>query len=165
MFAIRIYHQRVVWKDRKEIEIKEGGVSLLAGAIAALTTLIFGIEYILAPGTFAFAYAISCPVWLRWLGLLSLAGGITLLGLSHHHLGRSFHSMVVSKADRALVDTGPYRWIRHPLYASYLMNYVSGGLVASNWVLTIVPMIFFGVLVFMRMGQEEALVSVIVTTR
>jgi protein-S-isoprenylcysteine O-methyltransferase Ste14 len=64
---------------------------------------------------------------------------------------------VVSKADRVLVDTGPYRWIRHPIYTAYLVNYVSGGLVAGNLVLTFVPVIFFGLLVFVRVDKEEAL--------
>jgi len=157
MFAIRIYYQKKVWQDRKQIEVKEGGVSLFAGSIAALTTLVFGFEYIFFPGTFAFAYSIPYPAWLRWLGALALAAGIALLGLSHHHLGKSFHSLVVSKADRVFVDTGPYRWIRHPIYTAYLVNYVSGGLLAGNWVLTFVPVIFFNVLVLMRMGKEETL--------
>jgi protein-S-isoprenylcysteine O-methyltransferase Ste14 len=157
MFAIRIYYQKKVWQDRKQVEVKEGGISLFAGSIAALTTLVFGFEYIVCPGTFSFAYSIPYPSWLRWLGGFSLAGGITLLGLSHHHLGRSFHSLVVSKADRVFVETGPYRWIRHPIYTAYLVNYVSGGLLAGNLVLTFVPVIFFGVLVFMRVDKEEAL--------
>jgi protein-S-isoprenylcysteine O-methyltransferase Ste14 len=157
MFAIRIYYQRKVWQDRKQVQVKEGGISLIAGSVAALTTFVFGFEYLISPGTFAFAYLISFPLWLRWLGVLTLAGGIILLGLSHHHLGRSFHSLIVSKTERALVDTGPYRWIRHPIYTAYLINYLSGGLVSGNWVLTFVPVIFFSVLVMVRMGQEEAL--------
>lgn len=157
MFAIRIYYQSRVWQDRKQVEVKEGRISLVGGALAALTTFVFGFEFILSPGTFAFAYSIPYPSWLRWLGVVTLAGGITLLGLSHHHLGRSFHSLVVSKVDRRFVDTGPYRWIRHPIYTAYLVNYVSGGLVAGNLVLTFVPVIFFGMLVLMRMEKEEAL--------
>jgi protein-S-isoprenylcysteine O-methyltransferase Ste14 len=157
MFALRIYYQSRVFQDRHKVEVQEGGLSLIAGALAALTAFVFGFEFILSPGTFTFAYSFTYPSWLRWLGVLALAGGITLLGLSHHHLGRSFHSLVVSKADRVLVDTGPYRWIRHPIYTAYLVNYVSGGLVAGNLVLTFVPVIFFGLLVFVRVDKEEAL--------
>lgn len=157
MIALRIYYQKKVWQDRKQVEVKEGGISLIAGALAAIITFVFGFEYILSSGTFAFAYSIPYPSWLRWLGILTLAAGITLLGLSHHHLGRSFHSLVVSKTDRILVDTGPYRWIRHPIYTAYLVNYVSGGLVAGNLVLTFLPVMFFGVLVLMRVDKEEAL--------
>ena len=65
MFAIRIYYQKKVFLDRKQVEVKEGRISLIAGAIAALTAFVFGFEFILSPGTFAFAYSIPYPSWLR----------------------------------------------------------------------------------------------------
>jgi protein-S-isoprenylcysteine O-methyltransferase Ste14 len=155
MLAIRIYYQSKVLRDQGKIEVKEGSISLIAGSIAALTTLVFGFEYIFFHGFFAFAYAFSYPIWLRWLGAAILAGGILLLWAAHHHLGRSFHSLVVSKEKHVLVDTGPYHWIRHPIYSAYLLNYLGGGLLTSNLVLTIVPVTTFSILVFLRMGQEE----------
>ena len=84
-----------------------------------------------------------------------MAAGIALLGFSHHHLGRSFHSLVVSKENQVLVETGPYRWIRHPIYAAYLMNYLGGGLLAGNLILTLVPVTMYAVLVAIRIGREE----------
>jgi protein-S-isoprenylcysteine O-methyltransferase Ste14 len=63
---------------------------------------------------------------------------------------------VVSKEEHQLVTSGPYRWIRHPIYTAYLLNYVSGGLVASNLVLTFVPVIFFGLMIINRIPREEA---------
>lgn len=96
------------------------------------------------------------PDWLRWLGAVLLAAGITLLGLAHYHLGKSFNSLVVSKEDHQLVTSGPYRWVRHPIYTAYLMNYVAGGLLASNLILTFVPVIFFGLMIINRIPREEA---------
>ena len=54
-----------------------------------------------------------------------------------------------------MVTSGPYRWIRHPIYTAYLMNYVAGGLIASNIVLTFVPVIFFGLMIIDRIPREE----------
>lgn len=155
MTTIRVYFQSKVLRDKRRVEIKEGSLSLIAGSIAALTTIVFGAEYLLSLGLFSFAYILHFPDWLRWLGVLTLAGGITLLGLSHYHLGRSFHSLVVSKEEHVLVKTGPYRWVRHPIYTAYLMNYIGGGLLSSNWVLTIVPASMYAILVGKRMGKEE----------
>lgn len=109
MATIRVCFQSKVLSDKRRIEIKEDSLSLIAGSIAALTAIVFGAEYLFCPGLFSFAYILHFPDWLRWLGALALAGGITLLGLSHHHLGRSFHSLVVSKEEHVLVKTGPYR--------------------------------------------------------
>ena len=155
MFVIRICFQSKVLGEKREVKIQENKLSLAAGSIAALTTLTFGAEYIFFPGTFKFTYLLAFPDWLRWLGVVCLAAGIILLGLAHYHLGKSFSSLVVSKQNHKLVTSGPYRWIRHPIYTAYLINYVAGGLLASNLVLTIVPVVFFGLMIINRIPREE----------
>lgn len=156
MFAIRIYFQSKVLHEKREIEVQENKLSLVAGSIAALSTLVFGAEYIFFQGAFKFTYLLDYPDWLRWLGVIILAAGITLLGSAHYHLGKSFNSLVVSKEDHQLVTSGPYRWVRHPIYTAYIMNYIAGGLLASNLVLTFVPVIFFGLMIINRIPREEA---------
>ena len=155
MTIIRLYYQSKLLRAGDKVEIREGPITLLAGSIAALTTIVFGAEYIFWPGFFSFAYALSYPAWVRWLGAGVLAGGLLLLWYAHHHLGRSFHSLVMSKEHQKLVTTGPYRWIRHPIYTAYLMSYLGGGLLSSNWVLTLVPVTMYAILVGIRMGEEE----------
>ncbi|MEJ2706405.1 MAG: isoprenylcysteine carboxylmethyltransferase family protein [Anaerolineales bacterium] len=155
MMVVRFYYQAKVLREKRGIELREGSISIIAGAIAALTTIVFGAEYIFFPDTFSFAYLLRYPDWIRWLGGFVLAGGIALQGVSLHHLGKSFHSLVVAKENQALVETGPYRWIRHPIYSSYFMSYVGGGLLSSNWVLTVVPVTMYAILVTIRMEKEE----------
>ena len=157
MLAIRIYFQSQVLREGRKIEVQENRLSLLAGGLAAISTLVFGFEYIFFRGVFGFAYLLRYPDWLRWLGVVLLTGGIGLLWYSHFHLDRSFHSLVVSKAEHQLVTSGPYRWIRHPIYTAYLINYLAGGLVASNWPLTLFPVILFGLMIYNRIPREEAL--------
>jgi len=154
MLCIRAYYQRRARQGIGAVTIREKGLSLVAGSLAALTALVFGAEYIFFPGAFAWAY-VQYPGGLRWLGAFFLAVGITLLGVSHHHLGKSFHSFVVTKEGQMFVDSGPYRWIRHPIYTAYLINYIGGGLLAGNWVLTFIPVLLFGVLVALRVENEE----------
>lgn len=154
MMGVRVYYQRKVLKDERKFEMREGRLDLVAGAIAALTSLLFGGAYILVPKVFGFAY-LDYPVWLRLLGAGLLAGGITLLWRAHHALDISFNSLVGTREEQKLVTSGPYRLIRHPIYTAYFMNYLGGGLLASHWVLTFVPLIFFGILVINRMGKEE----------
>jgi len=157
MLTIRIYFQSKVLHERRKIDLREGPHSLAAGCVAALVTIVFGAEYIFSGGFFGFAYVLPYPMWLRWCGVLTLAGGITLLAAAHAHLGKSFHSLVVAKEDHIFVDSGPYRLIRHPIYSAYIMNYVGGGLLSGNLVLTFVPALFFGLLVATRLGREEQL--------
>lgn len=157
--AIRLYYQSKTFRDKRKVELREGKVSLVTASIAALTAVVFGVEYIVAPGFFGFAYLVDYPDWLRWVGAFLLGAGIVLLAVSHHHLDKSFYSVVALKEDQELIETGPYRWIRHPIYTAYLLNYIGGGLLASNLVLTFVPFIMYAIMASLRMGQEEALLG------
>jgi protein-S-isoprenylcysteine O-methyltransferase Ste14 len=91
--------------------------------------------------------------------VISLAARITLLGTAQLHFGRSFHSFVVSKDKHQLITTGPYYWIRYPIYTAGLINYLSGELLASNLVLTFVPVLMFGLMIFNRIPREEELMK------
>ena len=83
LMFIRLYYQSKVLHDERKIEIKEDAISLTAASIAALTSIVFGLEYIFAPGFFAFTYVLPYPEWLRWLGSLALTSGVILLGVAH----------------------------------------------------------------------------------
>jgi protein-S-isoprenylcysteine O-methyltransferase Ste14 len=156
-FVIRIISQRRVAQDVRAVAVHERPASLIAGVVAALTALVFGAEYLVAPGTFGFAYVPAMPLWLRWVGALLLVAGVTLLGWAHRHLDRNFHSLVVSRPGHVLIQSGPYRIIRHPIYTAYLLAYGGGGLLAANWVLAVIATVAFALLVVLRLPQEEAL--------
>jgi protein-S-isoprenylcysteine O-methyltransferase Ste14 len=155
MFAIRIYHQRKVHGQTGTLLPEEPQRGLLFGGLAALCTIGFGAAYIVKPGWPAWAFALPFPAALRGLGVLLLAGGLGLLFLAHHYLALNFSSFVRVRDEHTLVEDGPYRWIRHPIYTAYMMSYVGGGLVSGNWVLTLVATLLFATMVALRVGGEE----------
>jgi protein-S-isoprenylcysteine O-methyltransferase Ste14 len=70
-------------------------------------------------------------------------------------MGRSFGLL---PANRGLVVTGAYRWVRHPIYAGYLANHV--GYIAANfclWNLVVLGLLY--VAQFLRVLREEALLA------
>ena len=77
--------------------------------------------------------AMPLPDWLRWagagLGLVSVPPSWWVFS----SLGRNVSETVLTKSDHALVTTGPYRWIRHPLYATGGALFVAVGLMAASW--------------------------------
>ena len=154
LLGIRIYMQSKVLPEERNIT--ENKISLLSGSIGALTSLTFGFEYIFFPGAFGFAYLLSYPLWLRWLGVVLLICGMIIFTSAHYHLGRNFYSLVAVKEEQKLITSGPYRWIRHPIYTGYIMTYVAGGLIASNLVLTFIPVTFFSLMLINRIPREEA---------
>jgi protein-S-isoprenylcysteine O-methyltransferase len=68
-----------------------------------------------------------------------LGAAIFLVGLAIRwyaivYLGRFFTVNVAIAADHRLIDSGPYRFIRHPSYAGALMAFLGLGLTIGNWV-------------------------------
>ena len=86
---------------------KAGGGLLLWGSLFA---------YLLNPGWMAWSVW-PLPMWLRWLGIVLGLLTVPAAWWVFSSLGRNVTETVLTKADHALVTTGPYRWIRHPLYA------------------------------------------------
>lgn len=79
------------------------------------------------------------------LTVLISSVGLTIAILGVLSLRRSFG---VVAAHRGIVDTGIYRWIRHPLYAGYMLNHLSFFLSAPStwnfalWMVTDVAQVF-----------------------
>src|SRR5262245_10236081 len=68
-----------------------------------------------------------------------------------------FYSSVVRvQTDRGhhVVETGPYRLVRHPGYAATLFGAFAGGLALGSWV-ALVPLFVLGVLFLRRLLLED----------
>jgi protein-S-isoprenylcysteine O-methyltransferase len=69
---------------------------------------------------------------LRWSALGLFVAGLALRWYSMAWLGRLFTYDVAIAADHRVVDTGPYRLIRHPAYTGSLLSFVGLGVVGGN---------------------------------
>jgi protein-S-isoprenylcysteine O-methyltransferase Ste14 len=91
---------------------------------------------------------------IAWLGLVIRLWSIIVLG-------RSFRLTVEVDSDQAVVDRGPYRWVRHPSYTGLLMLAIGFGFALGNWlslvILVVVPLI---VIIRRIRVEEEQLIAV-----
>jgi protein-S-isoprenylcysteine O-methyltransferase Ste14 len=55
------------------------------------------------------------------LGAVLVAAGLAFAVWARRHLGRNWSSHVVLKQDHALVRSGPYQRVRHPIYTGILL--------------------------------------------
>jgi len=154
LLSIRVYYQSKIIPDQPKTTVTGRGWRLIPGALAALTSVVFSGAYIFFPSAFPWSYG-SYPGWLRWCGAIVLCAGILLLWAAHHHLSASFHSFVVRKAGQALIESGPYRTVRHPIYTAFMLTYLGGGLLASSLVLTFAAGPLFALFVALRIDEEE----------
>jgi len=127
-----------------------GSLALLWMVIVASVALAFSLAYQLP------AAAMNAGPGLQVLGIVLFIAGLAIRWYAIVRLGRFFTVNVAIAADHRLIDTGPYRVVRHPSYTGALMAFLGLGLCLANWVslaLILVPIF----LVFLRrMHIEEA---------
>jgi protein-S-isoprenylcysteine O-methyltransferase Ste14 len=83
----------------------------------------------------------------RWpifiIGLVITVLGIALRQWAVLALGQFFTVQVQVRSGQTVVNTGPYRWVRHPSYTAIIMSFVGIGIALENWlsllVLIVVP--------------------------
>jgi protein-S-isoprenylcysteine O-methyltransferase Ste14 len=73
---------------------------------------------------------------------------VALAWAATRHLGKQWRYEAALSEDHELIQTGPYRWVRHPIYASMLGMLLATGAAWSWW-----PM-FAGALVVFLVGTE-----------
>jgi protein-S-isoprenylcysteine O-methyltransferase Ste14 len=70
----------------------------------------------------------SSPAWIP-LGLAVEAAGLAFAIWSRRHLGANWSGRIEIKEDHALIRSGPYRLLRHPIYTGILAMYIGTALV------------------------------------
>jgi protein-S-isoprenylcysteine O-methyltransferase len=68
------------------------------------------------------------------LGMAIFVAGLLLRWYAIVYLGRFFTVDVAIAADHRVVDTGPYRLVRHPSYTGALLAFFGYGICLGNWV-------------------------------
>jgi protein-S-isoprenylcysteine O-methyltransferase Ste14 len=58
---------------------------------------------------------------LNWIMAALTAAGLLFAWWARIHLGPLWSDLVVKKAGHHVVDTGPYRLVRHPIYSSLIL--------------------------------------------
>jgi protein-S-isoprenylcysteine O-methyltransferase Ste14 len=64
----------------------------------------------------------STPAPVAWAMVALTAVGFAFCWWARLHLGRLWSGTVTRKAGHRIVDTGPYRWVRHPIYTGILAS-------------------------------------------
>jgi protein-S-isoprenylcysteine O-methyltransferase Ste14 len=154
--GISVYFRRKADRESRErISRQVDGTALattikLGGLLLWLTPLV----YLVNPRWMDWSKA-GLPVWGRWLGV---GVGLICTGLIYwlfKSIGRGITPTSATRDDHTLVTTGPYRWVRHPLYTVGSSFFVSLGAMADNWFIASLGLLAF-VLMASRTAREEA---------
>jgi protein-S-isoprenylcysteine O-methyltransferase Ste14 len=67
------------------------------------------------------------------LGAVTVAAGLGFAAWARAHLGRNWSGIVTVKEDHALVRTGPYRAVRHPIYTGLVLAFIGTAMAIGEW--------------------------------
>jgi protein-S-isoprenylcysteine O-methyltransferase Ste14 len=120
---------------------------LIGITVLAMADLLIFLDY----GHWRLAPQLEQPS-LQWAGLaLFLVAGLTLFW-ADTHLSRHF---ACDLAERKVISEGPYRFVRHPRYASLLVARVASALIFASVIGWLLAVVWF-VLILHRVRLEEA---------
>ena len=138
-----------------------------AGSRLSYTLLVMAGVYLL----FARRVWIS---WLNWPNLpptgwvTAVAVGMTSAGLlfaiwARVHLGGNWSGTVTMKVGHELVRSGPYRWVRHPIYTGVFLAALGTGL-ERRQLRSIVALVLIYAGFFRKIRKEEQFMHVLFGT-
>jgi len=155
---IGIYHRLKARTGEKLDRRQEGLFILITLRLVGLAGVAGLIAYFINPACMAWA-AVPLPVWLRWTGVgFALIAGLLLVWM-FRTLGRNLTDTVVTRKQHTLVTTGPYRWVRHPLYSSAALVILGNSLAAASWFFFVAGCLMFMLLVIRTRKEEQNLIA------
>ena len=114
----------------KAIE-REGWGCAVVRAIRSISLIAFLVLYAINPPWLG-VLSVPLPDWLRWVGAALGVVSLAVYAWSRATLGKEWSSHLQMREKHHLVTTGPYAWIRHPIYLA-LMGFLTGiALVTAN---------------------------------
>jgi len=154
--GISSYYRRKADKETGEkISRKVDGTALMTILkIGGLLLWFSPLVYLINPKWMAWS-KIGLPDGVRWLGVgigvLCVAGIYWLFS----SIGSGITPTSATRKEHKLVTSGPYRWIRHPLYTIGASLFISFGMMADNWFIAALGILTF-ILMAIRTPKEEA---------
>jgi protein-S-isoprenylcysteine O-methyltransferase Ste14 len=95
----------------------------------------------------------------RWpifvLGVALMASGVVIRAWAVVLLGRFFTNDVRVHPGQTVVDTGPYRWVRHPSYSGLILILIGLGLALGNWAALAIAVVLPTAALVNRIRVEE----------
>ncbi len=135
-----------------------GSLRLLMAIIFASVALAWVAARAFPQARFAVLFGLgpAAAAAVHWFGVALFAAGLALRWYSMHYLGRLFTFDVAIAADHPVIDTGPYRHIRHPAYTGSLLTFLGIGLCGGNLVSLPVLVVPIALAFLRRIAIEEA---------
>jgi protein-S-isoprenylcysteine O-methyltransferase Ste14 len=138
----------------KKTERAESHTSLAIRTVGSLAAVLFafvpwgGLANPLVPRT---QMLLVVSVVLAWAGVLFAIWARVILG-------RNWSATVTLKQSHDLIQSGPYRWVRHPIYSGMLLSFI-GVILFLDRVGGVVGLVIAIAVYYLKARQEETIMA------
>jgi len=153
LLVVGMYHRILSMRTGEPLDrTKEGWPILIGLRLTGLALLALTATWLWDPPVMA-RLAFSVPEWVRWIGVGGYAFACVLLMWMFVSLGLNLTDTVVTRRDARFVESGPYRYVRNPMYVGVLIAGLSLGFALGTCVVPLGAVVMF--LIFARRTRIE----------
>ncbi|WP_214731634.1 isoprenylcysteine carboxylmethyltransferase family protein [Exiguobacterium sp. s195] len=141
------------WQFRNRKEASDGAVERKSFYFVATTMIgVFGLSLVSS-----FVFESQPPTVQRIIGLTFYIAGVSLRYWGILHLRHQFTRHVVVRPEDELVSSGPYRYLRHPLYTGLLLIAFGFSLYFIHWGIALIGAGLTSLALLYRIRIEEGM--------
>jgi protein-S-isoprenylcysteine O-methyltransferase Ste14 len=154
-FGMSAYFRTRAQKKGGRLRSSTGQRPLVFLRLAGLAILLPVLAYVVNPAWVAWA-RFDVPEWARLLAVVAGAVNTALVFWMYRSLDTNVSPVEEARENATLITSGPYRWIRHPLYTFGMVSLAALTFMTAMWwigALALPLAVFF---VLWRVPREEA---------
>ena len=132
----------------------EPGPLIAARLLLAVPLGLAILSYPLGPDWLPWS-RLELPDWMRTAGVVLGAALVPAFVWMFRSIGSNISETVLTRDAHELVTHGPYRWVRHPLYALGSLLILALGLIAASWLIIAFSVVVVAAVRLVVIPREE----------
>ncbi|MDM9624783.1 protein-S-isoprenylcysteine O-methyltransferase [Rhizobium sp. S152] len=94
-------------------------------------------------------------IWAVIVGAVVFFSAMWVFRRTHKELGRNWSITLEIREKHKLISGGPYAFVRHPMYTSFMLMGIGQAFLIPNWFAGLAGLLGFAILFFLRVDKEE----------